>query len=932
VFVEDHSGQTRAKVPRSEVDIDVERKRIDKAREDVKKLRGKGSSGQSSMFGFNPFLDRNNMFPELREGYPSRVKGKGMKRVAYFTNMLLDWHDHQPRYGGGERYALNLATLLKDHGFEVDFYQVAAEPFEGEYYGFPVKAIKIGKGYSEFQLGAVEEFYQISLDYDCVIYNLPEYSSGRMRTDAIMICHGIWFDHNNYPWFKFRQNEWFNYLNHAFKNPHKIVSVDTNSINVIRCLWPELTKKMRFIPNFVDHRAFHPPTKRVSDRLTVIFPRRSQINRGSRLLADILREVPHDVDFYWIGRGDKYDTELIERLCKIDPRLHFEEVPFEDMAEWYRKADIVVIPTIACEGTSLSCIEAMASGCATISTNVGGLPDFIQDGYNGRLVEPEAMEIADAINELICNEGLRNKLAQNGYETSMSFTLPKWQEKWLHVLREEGWIEMEQSGKACFGNGDRSEPKIAIVTRNAYHGGVESLIKIEAERLSAKVVVTGGLNDPLKTCPFPFTYASSYDELRDAIDPFDFVLYHYPFPWAVQAIGDSCIPSMEFVHRSDTSELDKQAPTMVVTHSDYLCDFIKETYKVDCRVIPNVVDTTHYHPGVKSNKEKKIIGVVTQLYKIKGIDVLLEGWAQIHKRFPQYRLGIYGTGEQEPHLKKMAKSLGIDVYFHGVVADPAKIYQDELGLYITSSHLEGFPIAILEALACNVPVLASDIEGHIAVNRMAAKGGHADLLLLFKEGSADDLADKLGKYLENGLRESTTYDVISTLFSPEKHTDLIMRYAKETIELQKTEGCASVGKFKELVNTGQYSSTPDQDGFEHMGLAKAQVNLDGNIVLTNEAYIGHLCRIPDGASRICYAIEMRSEASQPVFIQFDWLDIEGKAVRLEGKGKRPNPVGVLSDIERIPEDLRHRIVRFRLVIRPNKADSAEISKLTIGLW
>ena len=159
---------------------------------------------------------------------------------------------------------------------------------------------------------------------------------------------------------------------------------------------------MRFIPNFVDDSLFFPkPEKRNPKRLRVLFPRRSQINRGSRILADILKRIPHDVDFYWVGEGDAQDTEIIRDLCKKDSRLSYYSAEFNEMPSWYQRCDIAVIPTIACEGTSLSCVEAMACGCATICTNVGGLTDLVFPGHNGFLCDPTAEALSGAINKLI---------------------------------------------------------------------------------------------------------------------------------------------------------------------------------------------------------------------------------------------------------------------------------------------------------------------------------------------------------------------------------------------------------------------------------------------------------------------------------------------------------------------------------------------------
>ncbi len=163
----------------------------------------------------------------------------------------MDWADGRPRFGGGERYLVTLSRLLEEYGYTIDVYQPAFYEGEAEYYGLHVRLMKIGEGYSEFNITNADDFYDISLNYDHVIYNLSEYSAMRMRKDSLMICHGIWFDHNNYSdeAIKFRQPEWMRFLYRAFSNPLKIVSVDTNSINVIRSFFPELAGKMTFIPN-----------------------------------------------------------------------------------------------------------------------------------------------------------------------------------------------------------------------------------------------------------------------------------------------------------------------------------------------------------------------------------------------------------------------------------------------------------------------------------------------------------------------------------------------------------------------------------------------------------------------------------------------------------------------------------------------------------
>jgi len=887
----------------------------------------------STGFG-NSILDAESNMPEIRRAIVP-ASGNGKKRVAYFTNQLLDWFDQRPRYGGGERYCINLADLLREQGFEVDIYQMAPTIFEGDYHGYHVKSIIHGNFYSEFNIDGANEFYNISLNYDHVIYNMPELSAGKMRLDAISICHGIWFDHNNYgPNYQFRQSEWFKYLYRAFNNPKRIVSVDTNSVNVIRSLWPKLAEKMTFIPNFVDHKKFYPSkVKRENGKLKILFPRRSQINRGSRILADILKNVPYDVDFYWVGEGDDYDTQLILDICKQDPRLHYEKASFDEMPEWYRKVDIVVIPTIACEGTSLSCIEALASGCATISTNVGGLTDIIQDRMNGRLVDPNPRAISNALNELIENKDLLEYYQKQGLESSYAFSLVKWKEKWLDVLASENWIENKQDINTS--KKDEAKPgiddlKTIIVTRNGYHGGVESLIGLESEHLNAPVIVAGGLNNPTGTCPFRYKYVSTYEELIKELESFDIILYHWPLDWAVEAIKDSGKPSVEFVHRTDTDECDKSVPTIIVTHSEYVKDHIENVYGRETRIVPNVVDIEHFKPN---NIEKKnIIGAVTSYYKTKGIDIFLDAWAMIANKYSDYKVVFYGSGNDLEFFKEKADNLGIDVVFNGPTSYPLEAY-NQYKLLVTAARIEGLPIVLLEALACNVPILASDIDGHKIINRMAAEKGLDEPIKLFKSEDPKDLAEKLDRLLASEIKPNVRI-VAEEVFSPKEHIESLKKYILEAnSSVNKNRSYKNI-VVDEYVNTGIYANGNEDEGYILYGdIGTLEANKTSSIVTsTYDSYIAHRCKVLESADKVSCLVKCKASPHANVFLQYDWCDENDIPLKMEGSGRLVDQQNkIMYMIKEIPQDIKPHIKYLKIVIRPNPGELLEIESIKITM-
>ena len=61
---------------------------------------------------------------------------------------------------------------------------------------------------------------------------------------------------------------------------------------------------------------------------------------------------------------------------------------FDDIPQWYQAMSIVAVPSRV-EGFGLTCLEAMASGCAVVATQTGAFPEIIQEGENGWLVSCE---------------------------------------------------------------------------------------------------------------------------------------------------------------------------------------------------------------------------------------------------------------------------------------------------------------------------------------------------------------------------------------------------------------------------------------------------------------------------------------------------------------------------------------------------------------
>ncbi len=132
------------------------------------------------------------------------------------------------------------------------------------------------------------------------------------------------------------------------------------------------------------------------------------------------------------------------------------------MHEAYQQADIALIPTVESEGTSLSCLEAMACGNAIVATTVGGLTDLILPDFNGLLIEPRIADLRDAITRLLEDEELRRRLGRRGRKVAQAFSITIWQERWKRVLAE--FLPQQSSPLPATHRGVAVFPAISYIT------------------------------------------------------------------------------------------------------------------------------------------------------------------------------------------------------------------------------------------------------------------------------------------------------------------------------------------------------------------------------------------------------------------------------------------------------------------------------------
>jgi glycosyltransferase involved in cell wall biosynthesis len=126
-------------------------------------------------------------------------------------------------------------------------------------------------------------------------------------------------------------------------------------------------------------------------------------------------------------------------------------------------------------------------------------------------------------------------------------------------------------------------------------------------------------------------------------------------------------------------------------------------------VIPNPISDQFLMASSRvPGRGHRIVGM-GRLEAQKGFDLLLRAFAHCAKAHPDWTLDIVGEGSERDRLRALADDLGIadKLRLPGIVKHPERLLQ-QADLFVLSSRYEGFPMALLEAMTCGLPVVSFD--------------------------------------------------------------------------------------------------------------------------------------------------------------------------------------------------------------------------------
>jgi phosphatidyl-myo-inositol alpha-mannosyltransferase len=246
-------------------------------------------------------------------------------------------------------------------------------------------------------------------------------------------------------------------------------------------------------------------------------------------------------------------------------------------------------------------------------------------------------------------------------------------------------------------------------------------------------------------------------------EPFDIVHVHEPLtpmtPWFAVRAARSPVVATFHVHREGGHRLYRWArpllaPLMArisrrIAVSESARDTVASHFPGAYEVVPNGVDVDalrqpRHRPAVMGEGRPHVV-YVGRLEPRKGVEHLVDAMARVRLRHPDAQLVVVGDGPARPMLESAARDRHLDAAFVGRVDDDALPGFFQCADVVCSPALggESFGIVLLEALACEKPIVATRIDGY------AALVGNSGCGRLVPPGDAAALAAALGHLLSD---------------------------------------------------------------------------------------------------------------------------------------------------------------------------------------
>lgn len=338
-----------------------------------------------------------------------------------------------------KKVILQVGPSLKDKGGMVTVMQsIINSTIAKKYNIIHISTYIYGKKFSLFFTSILKIiFYKIIYRVELVHIHMASYGSFYRKSIIISICkilhlkvvlhcHGACFE-KFYTSVKQSKKE---YIKKTFAKAEKVIVLSES--------WKEFFKTIvdenKII---VMYNSVNVPNEQNKNNLNTIptglFLGRIGERKGAYDLIDVVKKLTNEgIKLKILMAGDGEIDKAKEVVKKDNLEDNIEILGWIDndkRREYLKTSDFYILPSYD-EGMPMSVLEAMSYSLPVITTDVGGIPEMIQNEENGILVKPGDNEaIEKAIKKILENDNLRGKVSENAYKTILNkFNFEKYEE------------------------------------------------------------------------------------------------------------------------------------------------------------------------------------------------------------------------------------------------------------------------------------------------------------------------------------------------------------------------------------------------------------------------------------------------------------------------------------------------------------------------
>jgi len=458
-----------------------------------------------------------------------------------------------------------------------------------------------------------------------------------------------------------------------------------------------------------------------------------------RAAATIHRRFP-SVQFVLAGDGPfRVEFEGEADALGLSGCTHFLG-DHQDIPAVLASLDVSVVPSSS-ESLSNVIIESMAAGVPVVASRVGGNPELISD-ERGILVKAGDDEaLANAMERLLQNPGLRARLGANGRVfAKANFTIEQMrrrhEELYTELLKKKQWRPKPSSLPR------KGKLRVSIVAASLNYVGGQSVqadllmrnwqkdVAVEAALIPIDPAYPRGLGwvrrfPLLRTMVRePLYLAALWRGLKNTDIAHIFSASYWSFlvapvpAWLMARLRGKKVlihyhsgEARDHLRRFRTAAPILKRVDAIVVPSQYLVDVFHE-FGLVSKAIPNLVDVSQFPFRLRKPLLPRLV-CTRGFHRYYGIDMVVRAFAEVQRAFPEAHLDLVGGGPLEPEIRSLVKRLGITGITFAGVASRHKIgeYYDRADIFINASRLDNMPVSILEAFAAGTPVVSTAPEG-----------------------------------------------------------------------------------------------------------------------------------------------------------------------------------------------------------------------------